>query len=219
MRFARLVVVTSLAASFASPTSAIAGNTCSYDEDTHTVHAGSPDDDSTLTIIRDGNAIEVEEALCADATVHNTDKIFIDATTGDFQVNIHLSHGLFRPGFSEEPDDSDEIEFQLDFDADDSLSLIGSDDSLNFRIGGGNPDNPETRVNFNAGEGDEGVDADLVVDRLTDVNVFGNSGEGTGHRFDASGGLGTGQAWPISLYLFGGSGGRTYSWGERVRIS
>ena len=206
MRFVRLAVGAALAASLVSPRSAIAGIACTYDEGTHTVHAGSPNGDRTLTIIRNGDAIEVEESNCGEATVNNTDTIVIDATTGEFQVNIHLAHGMFRPGFSEEPGDNDEIEFELDFDDDDSLMFVGSDDPLQLRIGGGDTDNPETLVNLNAGEASEGSDADVVVDRLTDLSVSGNSAEGEGHAFDARGGLGTGQAWPRSLYLFGGSG-------------
>jgi Ca2+-binding RTX toxin-like protein len=191
------------------PTSAGAGDPCSYDSATHTVNAGQPTDDETLTIIRNGDAIEVEGSNCGDATVSNTDRIVIDATTAKVQVNIHLGQGLFRPGFSEEPGDSDEVEFDIDLDDDDLLRINLGDADLNMRVGGGEATEPETRVNFNAEEGEageEGVDADLVVDRLTESIIGSGSAEGGGVEIDGSGGLGTGQAFPWGLYIVGGFG-------------
>jgi Ca2+-binding RTX toxin-like protein len=183
---------------------------CDFDAKTHTVTASVDSGDPQFEIMRDGNNIVELNTDCGDATRFNTDKIVInDGYYHDLDGVIRLSGGPFKPGFTNEPGASDEIEFVFNFGGDtfdeiDHFYVKGDDGPVadTIRLGKGSAGG---QVNLNAGE-ITGVDRDVVI-KTPDLHAVGIYLYGAPDAVNAGGGLGTGESFtdPID---FRGSGGK-----------
>ena len=142
---------------------------------------------------------------CDGATVQNTDSIYVIGDDGNQNANIDMRNGGLKPGLTNEPGTSDEIEIVLFLNAGtDSLTISGSDQAENIRFGRPASGFVVGNVNLNAGEA-TGVDADLILQAGTE-NV-GVSAEGGADTVSGLGGAGTGQEFTLRMSLHGNNGG------------
>jgi hypothetical protein len=127
-------------------------------------------------------------------TVNNANTINVNDTsgTGSTFVSISLVGGPFVPGATDEPGNSDEIEFNLSFGggSSDQLTLYGAYVSDRWAFGTGG-------INLNAAEA-SGVDSDITYSGLESTNQITASGN---DRIDGSGGAGTGAPFAIKLQV------------------
>jgi Ca2+-binding RTX toxin-like protein len=150
----------------------------------------------SATIVRSGDAIDVNGAACGGATVSNTDRITVTGASGNETVVIDLSGGQFAPGATPEANGTSEIEFSVNL-------LTGSGDKLRV-VGGSGADNivlGTLGVNLN---GDD--DADVTP---LGVEVFRVAAGGGGDTVSGQGGAGTGQPVATGLGIGGGTGADT----------
>ena len=172
------------------------GPSCSYDADTKTVTATAVENFQQVSMMLDNGEIEASGTDCGAATRFNTDKVIVnDVAAHRLEGFITLAGGRFRPGFTNEPGSSDEIEFVFNL-GDGSpqwFDVHGTDGDDNFRVGSfSSAQGPVRRVNLNAGER-TGVDHDVVVNGdITDLILEGFGGNDV---FGATGGAGTGQPY------------------------
>ena len=206
----RLVAVVSVAALAGSlyaatpvPVSA-ATTTCEYISTNHRVKVSAG---NGATIRRDiADRIRVNEVQCGGvATVFNTDSIVVLAGAGTQFVTIYLDQGGFKPGFTDEPGSSDEIEISVSLGGDgDSVQIYGSDGlpdhlvvgkSTGFGVLG--------KVNLNADE-TTGIDADLTyIVGVEERIILGRGGQDV---ISGMGGAGTGDPADFLLKISGGPG-------------
>ena len=163
---------------------------CTYDEETKTVTVETVIEDSVLVSVGRAGVIKVDRVPCGTATRFNTD--IIDLTTnspGSQFVRLRAMESDFAPGFTDEPGDSDEIEFDLDLSVEDRLDFDAGR-VADVRVGSVQPTGV-TRLNLNADE-TNGVDADVLIDAAVHEVFLAAGRRGRPARFDASGGAGTG---------------------------
>jgi hypothetical protein len=179
--------------------------TCDYVGNKHRVNISAPAGGS---IKRGANGhINVNNVWCdGQATVNNTDQIVVISGAGTQFVTVYLDNGGFKPGFTDEPGGSDEIEITISLGGDnDSLSVYGSDTAAdNIVVGKSSGLGVMGKMNLNADE-IRGIDADLtLVVGVEERIVFGRGGQDV---VSGGGGAGTGDAANFLLKLGGGNGG------------
>src|SRR5687767_3173242 len=131
---------------------------CTYDSGTKRVTIVPEAGNLQVTISRVGDEIQLVGIAvdCGDATVFNTNKIIFDDTDGnETTVIIAMDGGKFRPGFRDEPGQSDEIEFEINTGdgADDRLYISGSNGEKAVTAGlAPNVVTPPIKVNLNSDE-------------------------------------------------------------------
>src|SRR5262245_55317561 len=206
----RLVLAAAVAASvLALPSSLAAGcvPTCDYNAVTHKVTIEPGGNTSFHMRSSVEGHILLDSIWCENiATVTNTDEIDVVAGAGDHQFWIELTEGTFRPGFTNEPGTSDEIEIKINLGAggNDSVNIIGNDAIQKFDLG---QDDSQLvtipHINLNAGE-TNGIDYDVS---LSNVEIVQASLLGGNDVFRARGLAGTGPD-PLNLPLIvhGGPG-------------
>ena len=175
--------------------------TCSFDPGTRTVFTnvgGGTNFAASLHVRSFDRMIAIDDAdlpdvpLCASAD--DTDTVAIAGSTSAHADDVfyidNRSNSPFRPGFTDEPGSSDEIEFSVDFSAGggnlgitNSIVGVGAPVAIETRLGG-------DAINLNAGESD-GIDADVKVQGVDRVFV---GGDARADEIAANGGAGTGGA-------------------------
>jgi Ca2+-binding RTX toxin-like protein len=213
MTLQRLLSVAVVAVVLAFPATALAGDppgpqeptVCAYKASNHRVRVTAPNG-GTLARTATGH-ITFNSMWCGRvATVNNTDSIVVLSGAGTQFVVIEMDGGGFRPGFTNEPGGSDEIEISVSLGGDsDSLTVRGSstaDDhivigkSSGFAVLG--------KMNLNASE-TTGVDADLtLIIGIEERIVSGNGGKDV---LSGAGGFGTGNQADFLLKMDGGDNG------------
>ena len=177
---------------------------CSYNANTKTVTATPSPDSEVLVMVIDMGHIHASETDCGAATRFNTDKVIVNDLPGRrLEVVLSLAGGRFRPGFTNEPGSSDEIEFVFNLGAGpvQTVDVRGTDGEDFFRAGSSNGSQP--RVNLNANERRR-IDSDVVVRG----ELYGIILEGFGGNdvLGGTGGVGTGGVYQ-ELLLLGGDAG------------
>jgi trimeric autotransporter adhesin len=172
-----------------SPARAAVGGTCAFAGSTVSITTSSG---TSATIVRSGNAIELNGVPCDTATVSNTDLIAVSSPEGFDMVTIDLSGGPFAPGATDEGDGSSEIEMTVGFES--LVTILGSDQADHIAIDDfedGLP--PDSTANLNADEAvsdddisadfssnyaliDTGAGDDTVELAYTDAHVNGGDG-------------------------------------------
>jgi Ca2+-binding RTX toxin-like protein len=196
-----------LALALALATPAAAGTiSCTYNAGTKTVTATAISDFHQLAFQRDGDELEVSGTDCGKATRFNTDKIVMnDVSSHNLTAFVLLTEGPLRPGATNEPGSSDEIEIEVNLGTGDNTFIARG--SRNMRAGttftGGF--NFERQVNLNAGESTH-VDHDVVVSgSVQGVWLQGTDSDDT---LSANGGAGTGSTYLERALLSGWDLGR-----------
>jgi len=176
---------------------ASAGTACSFDQPsaTATVTMGS---DETATLVRNGNAIELDGSQCGTATVKNADTIAASGTGPSDVLVIDLSGGPFAPGKTDESGGGDpEIEFDVDLGSGTpagSLEVVGSADADTIVLGANG-------INLNA---DEAVgDVDVTTTNTFTFKVDAGSGDDV---VSGEGGAGTGGRFEFGVTILGRTG-------------
>src|SRR6187397_1190986 len=108
---------------------------CEYTGSNHKLKIIAP---TGGAISRDGSGqIRINGVWSCRATVNNTDTINVFSGAGTQFVVLDLNNGGFKPGFTDEPGSSDEIEISVNLGADsDSLIVYGNDSAAdNIVIG------------------------------------------------------------------------------------
>jgi Ca2+-binding RTX toxin-like protein len=180
---------------------------CTYDAANHKVTLAMTGDSSVAThLARDVDGhITVENNWCGAATVTNTDSILVTGDSGNQTLWIVLRNGGFKPGFTNEPGKSDEIEITVTLGGgtNDTIQVSGDDAGQNFRLGQVNSQLGLIRqMNLNAGES-TGVDADLLMLGIERTFIYG---EGGPDRISGQGGAGTGDPFGAALSIYGNKG-------------
>jgi len=177
--------------------------TCDYSASDHKVTIVV---DEVLHLRRNiADRITVNGAWCdGQATAYNTDRIAIFGGAGAQHIFIYMDYGGFRPGFTDEPGTSDEIEISVSLGGGaDYLRFEGSELGEHITIGKSSGFGVQGRINLDANE-TSGIDADLtLILGVEEVAVFGNGG---GDVISGLGGDGTGDAAPFALTLRGHNG-------------
>jgi Ca2+-binding RTX toxin-like protein len=198
-----------LAALFVAPLqSAVAtvGTSCTYNPTTRVVtvdHSPGPSEGDT-SLLREGNAIHLaiggSTTPCGSATVTNTDTISLEGVNDPDGWRLRVLLHDYAPGFTNEPGNSDEIEFRVDFDGPfDGLGFHATADSMVTRVVLGG-----AQINLNPRE-TQGIDADVMVTGIEAGVGFAFAG-GVSRRVDGRGGAGTpATAFQISLGASGGT--------------
>lgn len=179
-------------------------STCDYDSKTKVLTVTVGPDTPEIIIRREWkDAIKVNFLSCGDATRFNTDEIVVnDPPDHHVSVFIGLYGGQFAPGATDEPGDSDEIEFRLNLSGGSNVFEVrGSADNDIIRVGS-TPVHLLT-LNLNAAE-ETGIDDDVVVDGS--LNYIMLSGENGGDQLSGKGGAGTGEPYRNKLVLRGSGG-------------
>lgn len=124
---ATLAAFTAFAGTGTTQAGTRAGVACRFDVATHRLIVTFHNDDANGGIVRDGDALVVEDVFgpigCAgaqDPTRFNTERVRVRARAAnvdDLEFEIDLTAGPFAPGFSDEGDGSSEIEFSIPFPA------------------------------------------------------------------------------------------------------
>jgi len=205
------------AATIALPSPVAAGEplavTCDYNGQTHEVTITALGNGS-LNIARLANGHILVTFLWCDnaATVTNTDKIIVSGDDGLQSLFIDLANGGYRPGFTNEPGTSDEIEFNINLGGNFDLVEFEGDSSVQKIDMGQNNSQllVVQKLNLNAGES-TGIDADVSLVNVETVSVFARGGDDV---IRARGGAGTGPD-PFSLFLsiYAGKGNDTIKGG------
>jgi len=205
------------AATIALPSSVLAGDpaVCNFSLATHTVTVDLRFDvGANLTRDVAGHILLNDNWCSSSATVTNTDSIVVNGDDGDSQaIYIGLANKGFKPGFTNEPGKSDEIEF--------TINLGGGTDDHVFIEGGNAADKIDLgqktnifgivrQANLNAGE--KVGDADVSMVKVEHITVVGGGGNDV---IRARGKAGTGPD-PVTLPLniYGGNGADTLKGGD-----
>ena len=181
-----------------------APTTCNYTSNIHRVDVSASNGGS---ISRDRlGRIRVNGVWCDGiATTSNTDSIVVISGAGTQIVLLKLDNGGFKPGFTNEPGTSDEIEITVSLGGgSDSLSVYGSENSDKIVIGRSSGFAVLGRMNLNAAE-TTGIDADLTL--LPGIEERVLLGWGGTDVISGAGGAGTGDSADFLLKLGGGAGG------------
>ena len=196
-----------------SPTSAGASVSCEYTPSNHkVVITATGSGDVTVTRNARGRILANGSPCSPIATIANTDRIVILAGNGDQAVNIRIQHGGFKPGWTDEPGNSDEIEIAVSTGAGfDSLFILGDIGNDNIVYGKSSSGFAMGGVNLNAGES-TGVDADVSLSvGIEQFQVWGYLGHDV---ISGAGGAGTGDGFQASLVMDGNAGNDTLTGGS-----
>lgn len=151
----------------------------------------------------DAGHIKVNGSNCGAATVTNIDTISVFGDRAAQEVEIHIGHGGFKPGLTNEPGSSDEIEIYLYLGAGGNpLRIYGSAQADNIRLGYGPAEPHLPRINLNAGE-TTGIDADVFSSTATGVYLIAGAGADT---ISAAGAAGTGDPYQLPVKVHGLAG-------------
>lgn len=206
IRAMRGALVATLVASLqlvSAPMPAAAATSCDYNPSNHKVKVNANAGGYIKRSIT-GNII-VNGVWCGGvATVDNTDTIVVLAGAGTQIFSIYLDYSGFRPGYTDEPGNSDEIEMSVSLGGGtDSLNIIGSGAADNIVVGKSSGLAVLGKLNLNATES-RGVDADLtLIVGIEEVVIYGKDGADT---ISGAGGAGTGEPANFTLKLAGDDG-------------
>jgi Ca2+-binding RTX toxin-like protein len=196
----------SLGAVVGISSTALAGETtCTFDPASGILTVEVSPGDQQVVFRRQGDQIEEATADCGSATRFNVDKIkVIDAPANNVTVFIRMDNnggGPFKPGLTNEPGSSDEIEFLFRLgDGSNSTNIKGQDTNDHFRAGN-SFSGPS--VNLNANES-TGVDRDVVIKgALSDLTFEGFDGN---DRISGKGGRRTGGTSIVRIWMNGLAG-------------
>ncbi len=200
----------------AGPPGPTVSTSCEYIASKHRVKISAP---AGASIARGANGhINVNGAWCGrTATVFNTDSIVVLSGAGTQFVVLYLDNGGFKPGFTEEPGNSDEIEISVSLGGDgDSFEVFGSDTATdNIVVGKSSGFAVFGKINLNADE-TTGVDADVtMIIGIEERIVWGRGGPDV---ISGAGGAGTGDPADFLLKLAGGNGGDDVTGGAVVDV-
>jgi len=201
------ILVAAMTMAIPSPVAAGFGSaSCDYNATNHKVTI-SIVDSLQADISRDeAGRIRLEGAWCDNlASVTNTDEIVVTGDSGAQSVHLDLANKGFRPGFTNEPGKSDEIEFFISLGAgSDSISIMGSGSSDKIDIGQVTTQFfVQYHINLNSRES-TGVDTDI---NLLDVEGFSVNGMGGNDRIRATGKAQTGpEPLGLTVGIQGGEG-------------
>ena len=165
-----------------------------------------------LSVSRTGRILVNGNPCAAGATVNSTEDIVIDGDSADQLLRIRLGTTGFRPGFTNEPGNSDEIEFLVSSgNGDDTVAIYGRSQADDIQLGvrDGLLNTTVPNANLNANE-TTGIDSDLIIGHDA-VEVYGMLG---GDVVSGAGGAGTGKVFPNRLYIDGGEGNDTLTGGR-----
>ncbi len=154
------------------PSAMAASTTCVFDDTTGTATV-TVGDGLVATILRDGDAIEIDGVPCETAAVTNTDVLEVTTPTVSVEtVAVDLSGGTFAPGATDEGDGSPEIEIEIQLGG----AVIGTHDQVHV-IGTAGADTFTSdgfSANLNAGEATP--DDDLSVSGDGELELLGDEG-------------------------------------------
>jgi hypothetical protein len=132
---ATLAAIAALAATSTTDAGTRAGVTCRFDNATHRLTITFHNDDANGGIVRDGDDLVVEDVFgplgCAgtqDPTRFNTGRVRVRGraqSVDDLSFELDLRGGPMAPGFSDEGDESSEIEFSISFSGVASTNQVG----------------------------------------------------------------------------------------------
>jgi Ca2+-binding RTX toxin-like protein len=194
-----------------APEPAAAATTCDYTASNHKVRVVLSGGGGWISRSI-GDHIMVNNVWCDGvATVYNTNTIVVLGGAGTQILGIHLDYGGFKPGFTNEPGTSDEIEISVSLGGDsDSLNIRGSGVGDNIVVGKSSGFAVLGRMNLNAYE-TTGVDADLtLIVGIEEIVLYGKGGNDT---ISGAGGAGTGDAATHMLKIAGDDGADTLTGG------
>ena len=194
-----------------APATGMAALTCTVNAADLEVFATSG---SASTIVRNVNTIEVRDGngavACTNgpATVTTTDTVIVvDQSAGNFTTSstVDLAGGAFAPGATDEPNTSDEVEFE--FQSMERVDVEGSAGVENLRLG-------TAGVNLNAGA-ESGLfvtrDVDMTFGALEQLRVFAAGGNDI---VDAQGGGVMGGPFALPVVLAGEADNDTLTGGD-----
>jgi len=204
------IIVAVLAATFAIPSTAAAGEpprVCAYSALNHKVTITLNGDQNTHVSRDSAGHINLEGVWCGNAaTVTNTDSISITGDAGSQTLFVLLGNGGFRPGFTNETGISDEIEFAIALGSgtSDSLGLIGTKRAESFALTQVNTQfGLLRRINLNATE-TTGVDDDITLSGADYVYIAAKGGP---DQINAQGSPSdTQDDFNLPLIVYGGGG-------------
>ena len=195
-----------------------AGNAidCVYTDSNHKLKVTANFDNTNVELERStSGAILINGFPCGGSpTVTNTDSVVILAGAGHQVVSIFVGGGGFKPGFTDEPGTSDEIEISVSLGGDtDTFAIIGDNTARGDKVVMGKSSGfaVQGRINLNPGES-SGIDGDVtLILGIEDVFMFGRDGTDT---LSADGGSGTGSPVEFPVIISGGKGGDTLTGGN-----
>jgi Ca2+-binding RTX toxin-like protein len=184
-----LLVAVGLATWLLPPTSAAASTTCVFDAGTGTVTIDVGVSE-TATIVRSGDALDVNGVPCDTATVTNTGQVNITTYEGSGVV-LDLGGGPFAPGTST-TDDDPEIKFAVQQSTSPAaysftMQILGSEGTDVLAVG--NADYTYELVNLDAGEATADADLTLPGFGYLDIETRGGNDQvslGGGPSVDAT---------------------------------
>ncbi len=207
------ISVSLLTLSATGPAAAITAS-CDYNSSNHRLTIKlSGGGTKTLSRSSDGKIL-MGGAWCDFATVTNTDRIVVLAGANFQFLFIDLANGGFKPGFTDEPGGSDEIEMSVSLGGGtDAVYIKGTDNDDHIVVGKSSGYFVLGKINLNAAEA-TGVDADVtLILGIEEVVPFGYGG---GDTISGAGGSGTGDTFASFMRIEGGNGGDTLT-GSSVR--
>jgi Ca2+-binding RTX toxin-like protein len=210
---ATIVLATALAAATALATPApVAARsvTCDYNPSNHRVTVTMTGDAGTRIQRTRFGRIKVAGNWCDGATVTNTDTIVVTGGTGNQTLNLSLRNGGFKPGWTNEPEKSDEIEFSVSFGAGSDRVVVEAYDYRQHRVDFGRLDTifgTFRLINLNADE-NPSADADVVMTGIDTASYvgFSDATDWRGSDVIHGGESFYMDAFDLPLHLFGGAG-------------
>jgi hypothetical protein len=211
------MLISGMAVAAPSPAAAgVAFATCEYDSYFHQVKATLTGDQTTHMWRDTAGKIWLEGIWCGGAaTAANTDHIVITGDGGNQIVNLLLLHGGFKPGFTDEPRRTDEIEFTIALGGgtSDALQITGTNAIQKIDIGQMDfpPSGTAALINLNAAE-TKSVDTDVLLyeTELISIDLKGGN-DVVRAQGNASKGI---NPLGVPLYVYGGNGNDTIKGGS-----
>ena len=138
--------------------------TCSFDAGSHVASVSASGFQPDVDMAMNGGNFIVDGLICGTALTLDTVNIDLHASA-DASVRFFLSGGPFAPGFTDEPGNSDEIEFNiLDLGADDGVGVTGTDAAESFAVGQHLAiPTPDREINMNVAQDGATLDVDVTI--------------------------------------------------------